>query len=348
MGKLEDALEFLDIQEWVERYVETNSVGTDEIRIKDCPKCFNDKWKVYINVEKRIWFCQRCSWGRHVPDICVLLAAIAGMNIHTVRMEVAATVVPSLSDDEFLATLNSQVSPSEVLEEFDMDPIDLPGEVGLSGMMGKKAEQYLIGRGLTLADIERYQLRLASKLRNNSGPWAVFPILYYGVPVACQGRRFTNNNEPRYLSSDKIAQWMWPLDEGNLTNIESGGSVVLVEGVFDALAYVRAGTPALCTFGKNLSRSQLKLLQSHGVKKLYLSYDADAHKDICSTAERVGHLFQTYIVELPPLADNPKADPGDVLAGIVDSSWLTTALANAIDIRTNEFWIWKLKRELEA
>lgn len=345
MGRLEEALEFLDIEEWLEEYAETKYGGTDEIRIQDCPKCFNDKWKVYINVEKRIWFCQRCQWGHHNGDICSLLAAVSGKNIHVVRMEIARAIVPATTDSDFTNKLAARLNGVEILEEFSIEPIDLPGELGLDGRSGEKATEYLVCRGLTEEDIEHYQLRLSSKLRNNLGPWAVFPVNYYGIPVACQGRKFLNDSDPKYLSSDAIGEWLWPLDKSNLENIEKG-IVVLVEGVFDALAYIKAGVPALCTFGKNLTRPQLKLLQSHGVKKVYLSYDADAHKDIRKAADRVRHLFSTFIVELTPLPENPKADPGDVLSGKVDSSWLLDSLANAIDTMTPEYWEWQLRKEL--
>lgn len=346
MGRLEEALEFLDIEDWLEQYVETKHGGTDEIRIQECPKCFNDKWKVYINTEKRIWFCQRCQWGLHINDICVLFSEVSGKNIHSIRMELAETVIPAVTDEKFMEELSSRLEKKEEVDEFNIDPIDLPGSEGLDGVMGGRAKRYLLDRGLTAEDIGYYQLRLSNKLRNNIGPWAVFPVTYYGVPVAAQGRKFTNNQEPRYLSTDKIANWMWPIDENNLANIEKTGKVVLVEGVFDALAYIKAGIPALCTFGKNLARSQIRLLQAHNVKELYLSYDADAHKAIQKAAERMGHLFHTYVIELAPLPDNPKADPGDVLAGKVPSSWLTEAFEDAIDTRTPEYWNWKLRKEL--
>jgi ribosomal protein L37AE/L43A len=346
MGKLEEALEFLDIEDWIGAYTETKHGGADEIRIKECPKCFNDKWKVYINTEKRIWFCQRCQWGLHNGDICQLLAHISGMNVHSVRMEVASTVVPAVSDEAFAEALDGRLNKKEVPEEFNINPIDLPGEAGLGGVTGKRAERYLLDRGMTLDDIEYYEMRISSKLRNKTGPWAVFPVKYYGVPVACQGRKFSGNTEPKYLSSDQIADWMWPLDKKNLERIEIRKQVVLVEGVFDAMAYIRAGIPALCTFGKNLSRSQLKLLQAHGVKRLSLSYDADAHKDIQKAADRIGHLFHTFVIELPPLEGMPKADPGDVLSGAIDESWLLEAVEDAIDTRTPEYWNWKLRKEL--
>jgi hypothetical protein len=346
MGKLEEALEFLDVQDWIEQYLETRNGGTDEIRIQECPKCFNDKWKVYINTEKRIWFCQRCQWGHHNGDITQLLSHISGMNIHAVRVEIASMVIPSIAGDKFLDELTKRIENKETPEEFHMEPIDLPGELGLEGVLGGKAEKYLLGRGMSKDDLDYYQLRLSTKLRNQMGPWAVFPVLYYGVPVACQGRKFPGSLDPYYLSSDDIANWMWPLDEKNLKRIEIRKSVVLVEGVFDALAYIKAGIPALCTFGKNLSRNQLKLLQSHGITKIYLSYDADAHKDIQKAADRIGHLFHTYVIELPALPDNPKADPGDVLSGAVPEAWLLEAVEDAIDTRSPEYWNWKLRKEL--
>jgi DNA primase len=346
MGKLEEALEYIDLEEWVDKYVETKHGGVDEIRVQECPKCLNDKWKLYINVEKKIWFCQRCQWGRHSRDVCELLAEIANINIHTMRIEVANTIVPSVPGEEYLSKLEEELATKPVGEEFIMDPIDLPGQEGLEGVMGEKAKKYLLSRGLTMADIAFYKIRLANKLRNNIGPWAVFPVLYYDVPVACQGRKFTNNDEPRYLSSDKIANWLWPLDPTNLENIKDKRYVVLVEGVFDALAYIKTGIPALCTFGKNLSKSQLKLLRSHNIEKIYLSYDADAHKDIQKTADRIGHQFHTYIIELIPLPENPKADPGDVLSGQVDPKWLTESFEEAVDTRSSEWWNWKLRKDL--
>ncbi|MCF6205376.1 MAG: toprim domain-containing protein [Sulfurovum sp.] len=347
MRDLQEALEFADLQGMLEEYAELKYVGDDEVIVQTCPKCFNEKWKLYINTDKKVWFCQSCQWGKHNGDFCSLLAALSGKNKMVIIQEILRTVVPSTPSGSYENALGEAIGSKAAEEAFELEPIDLPGGKGLTGHLGSAAAKYLKSRGVLPEDVEKYELRLSMKLRNSKGPWAVFPVLYYGLPVACQGRKFLGKEFPKYMSTDKISNWMWPLDASNVEDIESQHRVVLVEGVFDALGFIKAGVPALCTFGKNLSRSQIKLLQAHKVVDLHLGYDADAVGDMIKTADRLKHLFHVHVVEFKELEDFPKADPGDVLAGKIPQQWLTESFNNSVDTKTDAYWEWKFKKEMK-
>ena len=76
MTQTDKALDYLDLQTWLEQYVETKTFGT-ELRIRECPVCGNDKWKLYVNLEKKLWFCQRCTWGKNSRDVCILMSKVS-------------------------------------------------------------------------------------------------------------------------------------------------------------------------------------------------------------------------------------------------------------------------------
>ena len=344
MTQTDKALDYLDLQTWLEQYVETKTFGT-ELRIRECPVCGNDKWKLYVNLEKKLWFCQRCTWGKNSRDVCILMSKVSNRHINDIRLELAKFVIPSQRTDEWIASM-SFPEPIEEAENAPFTPVDLPGELGLAGITGGLARKYLIGRGLDDSDIEKYKIRLATKLRNIDGPWATFPVLYYSIPIGFQGRKFSGTSEPRYISSDKIHKWVWPLDTDTINRIEADGEVTVVEGIFDAISYIKLGINALCTFGKNFSRDQIKLLQTHKVHTINLCYDADAHKDIQKIADMYGHIFHIKVIELPPLPEDPKADPADVMKGTAPKEWLLDAHKDSFSTRDPEYWHWKLRKEL--
>lgn len=82
-------------------------------------------------------------------------------------------------------------------------------------------------------------------------------------------------------------------------------TVILCEGVFDAIALVRKldlydseMIVPVATFGKKISEAQIYKLQAKGVEQVVLGYDADAVDDSSRIAMQLDNYFDVYIADL--------------------------------------------------
>src|SRR5690348_5938740 len=95
---LEEALELLDLGDWLLQYTEGKYAGEEELRILECPNCGNSKEKLYVNVNKKAWQCKVCEWGRGIGDPVVLMAAVSGRSLTDVRIELTKMIVPAIKE----------------------------------------------------------------------------------------------------------------------------------------------------------------------------------------------------------------------------------------------------------
>jgi hypothetical protein len=357
--RLKLAIESLDLEAWLSQYAATKSGGVTELRLEECPKCGNSEFKLYVNTEHKHWICYVCSWGKHQSDLVVLLSAVSGRTLWDVRKELIETVVPAPSgdlQDKLLAKFNPTAAPSAKLL---IEEVLLPGSDSKQSIVAQQVFAYARKRGLTDDEIEAYALRASVRLRAFSGPFLVFPLYYQSMPVNWQGRR-TGNAEPRYVSGDDIARWLWPLKNPFYKTFQSTKQVTLVEGVFDAAGLWRIDIPALCTFGKKISDHQINLLQQLGIERISIAWDADAaltspqalargakflRGEVETAALRLKQSFQQVsVVDLtnPPPELGKKPDPGEALRNPQTQRWLQERIADAMDVRSPEFFQWRL------
>lgn len=93
--RLQEAAELLDLEGWLDQYVGIKHGGGHERRLEVCPKCGNDEYKLYVNVELRLWTCYVCGWGKFQRDISVLMAEVSGRSLFAIRKELLETVRPA-------------------------------------------------------------------------------------------------------------------------------------------------------------------------------------------------------------------------------------------------------------
>ena len=340
MAKIDDALDLLDLRDWFEDYTDLIPVGDHELRIRECPNCGKDKFKFFVNTEKRLFNCYHCAWGYGIYDICVAMAGVSGRHINDIKLELANSVVPVLPDEEYAAHIAKLFDQKFVEEPLEIEPTFIPGNVKFGGLSGKRVRDYGLSRGITEEMFSAFKLRFSVRLRNFRGYFLVFPIYFKGMAVGWQGRRITNS-EPRYVSTDHIANWLWPIDQ-HLDSIERTKAVILVEGVFDAIALWKLGVPGLCTFGKKITRNQVKLLKKLGVRTLYLAWDPDAWEAIQKAAERLTDIFNVRIVIFEQDGYD-KLDPGDALVQLDLNEWIVEGVEQAIEVNSDEYHIWKVQ-----
>lgn len=358
--RLRDAVEFVDLESWLAQYTDVKNGGGFERRLETCPACGNNEYKLYVNVSTQVWICYVCDWGRYLSDVTVLMSDVSGRNLFDVRKELLSAVRPAPVGDLTIKLQEAFLSPKKVLPSFEIVEAQLPGDNCFTGVVGSRVLAYARSRGLTDDEIHLYKLRSALKLRRFTGPFLTFPCFYDGTAINWQGRKVAGDSEPKYVSWDNIANWLWPLDSVFLDSFSKCKWVVLVEGVFDAIGLWRIGVPALCTFGKKISDGQTSLLQKLNLTDVYLMWDADAAKtspqklargargmrgEIEQAAVKLQRIITTHIVDLsdpPEFSGVKKPDPGEILRCPEVAQWIQTRLSNGIAVNSSEFFQWRL------
>ncbi|MEM4720870.1 MAG: toprim domain-containing protein [Candidatus Methanomethylicaceae archaeon] len=247
------------------------TTGSEEIRF-NCPRCGDSKYHLYFNPRKRLFNCFRCGYsGRGFPkDVNVYIVP------PTPKASEART--PRLINWEPLAP-----QPRSIFEEVILD--------------------YLLHtRSLSLDIIREYRLGWSSDL-----PFAVvIPIYMNNSLVALQ---------VRHLTQTKAKYLFYPVDETplkkkvllfNYDRVKHLDTVFVMEGIFDVLC--ADPQRAVCTFGKQISADQSKLLATFA-KTVILAYDPDVKLgELQKSVDRLeSYGIQVYIKRLP----NGK-DPADL------------------------------------
>lgn len=175
----------------------------------------------------------------------------------------------------------------------EIAPVCLP----IRSQWSNEAWDYLIGRGLTKEDIfdrEFFYSTEFSKYRNR----IILPVKMNGEIKAFQARSI--DRQPKYLSSPNIGELCYGID-----GIRDSKYVVICEGIFDQIAIEKVGLPAICTFSKKISKSQILLLKNAGVKRVDMMFDGDA---VTETIKYFYELEKYFEVGIVPTGDKDPAD----------------------------------------
>lgn len=344
--QLEEAIEVLDIKGWVSQYCATRSVRDSLFRI-NCPVCGNSKQKLYVDTNKKLWFCQRCEFGRGKSNICILLAEISGRSIKDIQLEILSSFTSSVPEDILEILKEKDRNNKEIVKTLELlEYKEVLGTDNNKSLLFNSAKKYLYSRGLDIEDVSRHAIKAGLSLNGFTGPFSIFPIIYKDTCVGYQGRRLFSDVEPKYVSCSNISDLLYPIDNKALSFYEDKGIVFLVEGIFDALSLHKLGFPGLCTFGKKLT--QLKLLELLNIKKICFAWDPDALKEIENISDLISSMFEeVLIVDLSnPPKNIKKADPGSAITNIIVKDWLINRLTNPIVFGSDEYFMWKLRIRL--
>lgn len=342
------ALDLIDLTGWFETYADVKSTEVSEIRIKDCPICGNEKHKLYVNVEKRLWNCKVCDWGRGLKDFTVLMARVSGRPIFDVRKELLSTVPPAPTGD--ISQLINQAFDGEEAEEEDDNEfphISPPGHPLSIFKDNPIIEDYADKRGLYEAQRTKFSVLGAAKLHTSNGtemrgPFLVFPVPFANKIVSWQGRQVLPKN-PKYISAPNIKHWLYPFNETFFSLYK--GTVYLVEGVFDAIGMLLLGYPALCTFGTSISGKQIRLLRELKPKRVCLAWDLTASKEVNRAVDQIANQFpQTYIAMKQASIGETKLDAGEALINVDAAKWVHENVESAIDVKSVDFFVWRMSQ----
>lgn len=258
-------------REWLEDRLEVLSVHGDEARVRNCLYCDRAR-TMKVNLEKRRFICFSCQ---ETGGFLKLIQAVEECD-----RDEAVRIVRDLVKGIARAR-HSFEDLADRLDHLDDDPepdqdgapaivYDLPSEFVPCWDGTWRIPKYLSHgrRPLKRGNLERWGIGYAL-----AGKYADRVI----IPVECAGSRSfvarrMGDKGPKYLTPGE--GWDDRLLFG-YDALETGGQVVAVEGVFDAIRVWSYGFQAVAYFGAQLGAHQVDLLRTRRVEDLILMPDGD-------------------------------------------------------------------------
>ncbi len=242
----------------------------------------SSKRKLGVNLAKGKAHCFRCGYSAHtledffrdlnggrlrVTELAFIERSFDTPQKQNIRNTVLEIIYGDDDEDEESTTLKCPDLPDEMVWLADSKP-----RGGL-----KKAFDYLTTRGVTQAQIEKYDIGYC--VRGSHANHLIFPVVQGGELVYWTTRSVRKNP---YLKSKNPKQedgyYSKSLCLFNYDNVVGADRVEIGEGVFDAFAYPN-GVGGL---GKKYSPTQIELLVAlveYGTKEFVIGLDSGTGKE---------------------------------------------------------------------
>ena len=244
-----------------------------------CPYCNHHKPKLEVNFSQNKkgynpWHCWVCNKK--------------GSRISSLFKKISASA-------EKFAELKKLIgSEVEVKREKSAVQLKLPQEykpiIGSKDILARHAFSYLKKRGITIDDIEKYNIGYCE-----TGRYAKMVIIpsydESGNLNYFTGRSFEKDPYIKYRNPE-VSRDIVPFELFINWNIP----LVLCEGPFDAIAIKRNAIPLL---GKNIQQNLMKKIVTSKVEKIYIALDTDAQKQAVKFAEYfINEGKEVYFMDL--------------------------------------------------
>lgn len=348
--------ESFDYTDYIEANCQVKYSGNGELRI-NCPDCGDQKFKFYINDEKKYFNCFKCDFNSGSKDVFDLVAAIEGISRAASMMKLCREYSETAPSWQHII---EQCKVFEVEEEVPNTPTDLrylrnmpAGTYPMEDPTDATQAPfwaYLRDRGFTdqeVRDTKAHCVPAESlkihdrnrKMRGDVGHRILFPVYGGDHKLVSWLGRSTDGREPKYFNApdSEASRTLWPYVPCR------GNRAVVVEGLIDALAVRRHGLSSYATLGKKISYDQIALLKSWNVTSVVLFWDKkDAKREMVKAIDTLKTHFDEVLV--PDFSGWPTdKDSGDTLSWEEGSLLLKDMLTNhLIDVNSMEFATWQL------
>ncbi|MEA1909747.1 MAG: DNA primase [Patescibacteria group bacterium] len=301
MDNLEEIKSRLDIVEFISQYLPVKKAGRNFRTV--CPFHSDKDPSLIISPDKQIWHCFGCGEG---GDIFSFLMKKEGLSFPEALNELANRAGVQLKTRPKDWGIKSKLfAINDLTNKFFQKYLSDSAE-------GRKAENYLIERGVNADTIKTFDLgyapagwdyllkflerreysradaEKAGVASNRGGKFAdkfrhrlMFPITdVSGKVVGFTGRVLDPKNQPKYLNTPETPIF----NKGRILYglsvtkefIQKTKTVILVEGQMDVLASFQAGVQnVLASSGTALTSDQLKVIRRFA-ETLILAMDADS------------------------------------------------------------------------
>lgn len=280
------------------------------IIVPTCPSCGKSggKFGIYIGPEtnKKKPFMSHCFKCGHTTKELKDLLDLLGR--------------PDLMIEEKASFQPLDIPDFYKLEEDEIDDelivINMP-----EGWKRCYRNPYLKARGFTIDDYTYFPVGTTRGLNFKFDNYVVFPIIDNGDTVGYVSRHIWSkdvideyNIQARRNGKYEIRRYNNSTDNDFVKLLynydavieDETDTVVLVEGIFDAIALTRKldlydnhRIVPVASFGKKISQTQIYKLQIKGVKTVVIGYDNDARESIIKTAATLSEYFDIFIACLP-------------------------------------------------
>lgn len=324
LRRIREEFEWYD---YVTEHYDVKPATNGELRIC-CPSCGDQKFKCYVNVDKRLFNCYKCEFKTGKFDCVDFVALTEGMPRAKAQLKLIKEYQPLTPDDNvFLEVLHDQRIRQHAEEPVSaMRSVTLPLEaVRLVNGEGDGADawRYLTGRGLTPDEIRDCQTHFIpdascaiytadGEYAGDIGSRVLWPVFGPGMLVSWIARDISGDDgAQKYIvcPASDMKKTLWPYLPPHTPK------VILVEGLLDALAVRRLGPPTsvYATWGKAIGEEQILLLKEWGVEDITLFWDKkDARKEMLKAVEKLSMRFDS--VNVCDMSNWPKTlDPGKCL-----------------------------------
>lgn len=257
----------------IEAIIEGGTWSSESEYIISCPYCDDGSSHnhCYINVQKRLFFCQKCSESGLLSSLLEymgLTAAAAEIRYNRVKTGDSASPV------------------TRALIDYSIFP-----KVGTSGSVNDSlAQLYLQRRGFDEDELELYDIRFSEKARFYGR--VIFPITENDDIVCMSARAYLPAVSPKYLFPHK-GESLLTADKVlyGIDLLKPEDDIFLVEGVIDAISLIRKlpkNMWALSLMSKRMSFTQMEKLLLLGKGRIFwMMLDADANKESVLIAKKL-------------------------------------------------------------
>lgn len=272
-------------------------IRRDEVQVKTCWFCGNDRWNLELNAEKGVFSCWACrdSGFDGSGRLDYILNRFLGMDV--------SIPVRHFTEKE----VKPPPDRSKMIDEMGLVP----------AWKLESSMRYLAKRGLTAEDARSYAISVCNAPDHRFKGRLVFQLTDYWhrTPIGIVTRRFVGSDGPKYMHDveSKIAGYRHPDSKIH----------VVCEGVFDGIMIHKAGANAAMLLGGMGLSMKLELVEIWSSRVpdgevILVCLDGEARDTTKHVLKRIQQLRRdAQAVLLPEKIDPAQLDP-EVLRRLFD------------------------------
>lgn len=269
-----------------------------------CPYCHKKDKKGAVHFDFEMVKCWTCEYKKGIVE---WVAEYEGVDWDTSK-----AIINSCSDADinFSDLVNIRTSNPDTVISF---PLGYTPLTRAEGVLGKRAVEYLAGRGLNMEYLYKQQIGYCpakhTEFKEDYFGYIILPFMTDWRLRYFIGRDYIGNFL-RYKNPDAEKCGVGKSELlYNSQAVDTFKNVMLVEGLFCSLTI---GSECMATMGKELSDFQASRIIKSNCEGVYIALDAGEKKASYKMATALVDYKKVYIVDLSLIAKDGKKDPNEL------------------------------------
>lgn len=298
------------ISDWLETHVDDNVkyTGNGKEAHFNCVVCSDTRHRMYVNLETGEVYCHNCGYKSNILGLIQVVEGVEFSKAYGIFESIKGNLI--LPEKISRNSING-VFMQDLKNTLDKRPIPLPEEYCKldpkhTNIVTKRAINYLHSRKITDKQIVEHNMGfcMSGDYKNR----VIIPITGKDNQLKFWVARAINKDAKMKEKSPSNTDYQISKSEV-IFNLDKAArkyhSIVISEGIFDALSYGDIGVSLL---GKSLYQEQLNLLLDYRellTEGVFVSLDWDARDKATEMAEVLSQYFTVYIINIPKELDDP-------------------------------------------